>query len=320
MRTRVATNWLCVALLLSGFANRFAAAQDSPTVSVPFELRDGDRVVLVGGTFIEREGQYGVIETALSTSYPGRNITFRNLGWSGDTVWAESRGIFDPPAAGYKRMLELIQEQQPTVILLAYGQNESFAGEAGLQAFLSQYHKLCDDLLPTKARLVFVLPLQIFSDTAVESRLQAKINQNVAAYNAAITRWAAGRGTVIDLNGPLMQLSSGEKVATERQNPRYEGMHLTELGYRFPATAFTTALGLPPVNFDDPQIEALRQKIVEKNTLFFHRWRPANVTYLYLFRKHEQGNNAVEIPKFDPLIEAAEQEIAKLKHAVESKH
>lgn len=316
MRTRVATNWLCVVLLLSGFANRFAAAQDAQTVSVPFELRDGDRVVLVGGTFIEREGQYGVIETALCASYPGRNITFRNLGWSGDTVWAESRGIFDPPAAGYKRMIELIQEQRPTVILLAYGQNESFAGEAGLQAFLSQYQKLCDDLMPTEARLVFVLPLQIFSSTAVEPGLQAKFNQNVAAYNEAITRWATGRGTVIDLNGPQQQVSSGKKAVGDQQDQLYQGMHLTELGYRWPATAFTTALGLPPVNFDDPQIEALRHKIVEKNMLFFHRWRPANVTYLYLFRKHEQGNNAVEIPKFDPLIQAAEQEIAKLKQAV----
>ena len=31
------------------------------------------------------------------------------------------------------------------------------------------------------------------------------------------------------------------------------------------------------------------------------------------FRKHEQGNNAVEIPQFDPLVEAAEKKIALLK-------
>jgi len=44
-----------------------------------------------------------------------------------------------------------------------------------------------------------------------------------------------------------------------------------------------------------------------------HRSRPENVTYLFLFRKHEQGNNAVEIPQFDPLIEADEKEIERLK-------
>ena len=45
---------------------------------------------------------------------------------------------------------------------------------------------------------------------------------------------------------------------------------------------------------------------IHKNELFFHRWRPANSTYLFGFRKHEQGQNAKEIPEFDPLIEAAD--------------
>ena len=52
--------------------------------------------------------------------------------------------------------------------------------------------------------------------------------------------------------------------------------------------------------------------MVAKNTLFFHRWRPANETYIFLFRKHEQGNNAVEIPQFDPLVETAEQKVRSL--------
>ena len=48
--------------------------------------------------------------------------------------------------------------------------------------------------------------------------------------------------------------------------------------------------------------ESVRATINAKNELYFHRWRPQNVTYLFGFRKHEQGNNAVEIPQFDPLV------------------
>jgi hypothetical protein len=51
---------------------------------------------------------------------------------------------------------------------------------------------------------------------------------------------------------------------------------------------------------------------VDKNLLFFHRHRPQNETYLFLFRKHEQGNNAVEVEQFEPLIEAADKRLAKL--------
>lgn len=60
------------------------------------------------------------------------------------------------------------------------------------------------------------------------------------------------------------------------------------------------------------QAATLREKIVAKNMQFFHRWRPQNETYLFGFRKHEQGNNAREIPQFDPFIEKAEAEIDRL--------
>ena len=64
------------------------------------------------------------------------------------------------------------------------------------------------------------------------------------------------------------------------------------------------------------QVEQLRKTIIDKNRLFFYRWRPQNDTYLFGFRKHEQGNNAIEIPQFDPLVEAKEREIARLRKPV----
>ena len=60
------------------------------------------------------------------------------------------------------------------------------------------------------------------------------------------------------------------------------------------------------------QVEELRQTIVKKNELFFHRWRPQNQTYLFGFRKYEQGQNAREIPMFDPLISEQEEKIFDL--------
>jgi hypothetical protein len=64
------------------------------------------------------------------------------------------------------------------------------------------------------------------------------------------------------------------------------------------------------------QAESLRRAIVDKNQLLFHRLRPQNETYLYLFRKHEQGHMAGEVPQFDPLIAEKEAEIDKLKKPV----
>ena len=57
------------------------------------------------------------------------------------------------------------------------------------------------------------------------------------------------------------------------------------------------------------QYNELRSLITRKNEQYFHRWRPQNITYLFGFRKHEQGNNAADIARFDPFIRDLESRI-----------
>ncbi len=267
-------------------------------------LRDGDRVVLLGDTFIEREGEQGFIETALVATHPTASLTFRNLGWSGDTVWADSRGVFDPPAKGYARMLALVKELSPTVIFLAYGRNESFRGPAGLAAFRDQLSTLCEDLRAatgagaSATRLVFVTPHPFEGVDA------AHRNAALADYCVAIRMIAADqKATLVDLFAKLAAELPAESSATEN------GVHLSATGYAAAARVFAAACGGElPADFAI-RSAVVRQLVIDKNRLFFHRWRPANETYIFLFRKHEQGNNAVEIPQFDPLVEAAEAKV-----------
>src|SRR6266404_1737268 len=82
-----------------------------------FELRDGDRVVLLGDTLIEREQSYGYLEFLLTTQFPDRDVTFRNLGWSADTPAGISRASFDPPEKGFERIKEQLTAIKPTVAI-----------------------------------------------------------------------------------------------------------------------------------------------------------------------------------------------------------
>ena len=86
---------------------------------------------------------------------------------------------------------------------------------------------------------------------------------------------------------------------------------LNAQGYQMLAAPIAKELGLEAVGGEGLQI--LSQAVRHKNGQFFHRWRPANWTYLFGFRKHEQGRNAVEIPKFDPIVETWDQKIEKLR-------
>ena len=60
-------------------AKNIKVVKELKTIKRPkgkFRLVDGDRVILLGSTMIEREGSYGYLETALTTAFAKRNIIF----------------------------------------------------------------------------------------------------------------------------------------------------------------------------------------------------------------------------------------------------
>jgi lysophospholipase L1-like esterase len=278
-----------------------AAAQ-----AAPFEFKPTDRIVLIGGTLIEREQRYGYWEALLTARYPG--IRVRNLGWSGDDVFGTARRAFDldKPDIGRKRLVELTLAEKPTVILICYGANEAFEGEAGLAKFQKGLEKLLDELAPAKARIILMSPSPM-EDRGRPLPDPAPQNKRLALYRDALRQIAAARGLYFaDL---LRELGEGEGPARDLTG---NGLHFTDDGYRQTAPAFLKSLGLSEPTADTESMGRLRQAIRKKNELYFYRWRPQNETYLFGFRKHEQGRNAKEVAEFDPLVAAAEAEIDKL--------
>jgi len=394
---------LGVVLVLLGLGVGSADAAAPPAGPTGFMLEDGDRVVFVGDALIERDASHGYLETALTARYPERQISFRNLGWSGDTMFGHARGGFGTPADGFKHLESHILALRPTVSFVGYGMTDSFDGEAGLSRFAEGLNRLLDVFARAGSRVVLISPIpHERSDLGRESsEVAARHNLVLPLYRGAIQKAAEGRGHgFIDLS----QLRGPAPITDN-------GIHLNQLGYwefarviaaapgarepwddwrlevrpdgtasatppidgrtvrvspgvvRFEATG--TALPSPPMpggtevatkshpagrtlrvaglapgrytlEIDGDavatadasgwekgerivagpelvQVEALRRAIVAKNGLYFYRWRPQNETYLFGFRKHEQGNNAREIPEFDPLVAEQERLIALLR-------
>ncbi|MCA8997693.1 MAG: hypothetical protein KDA80_11925, partial [Planctomycetaceae bacterium] len=262
---------------------------------------------------IEREQEYGGWELPLTLATADKDLIVRNLGWSGDTVWTESRGVFDPPAAGYQRTLELVKELKPSVIILGYGNVEAFGGPSKLPPFREQYQKLVNDLASVGARFVHLSPI-LLEKTSLPDQSEARlaqtdrVNQSIEQYAGAIREIAGNRQELfVDLIDWQRSRSSEEPLT---QN----GIHFSADGYLASGlflTAQLTGKTLTQENLASDSVENLRLAIIDKNRLFFHRWRPQNITYLFLFRKHEQGNNAVEVAQFDPFVDKAEESIAK---------
>ncbi|MBI1372831.1 MAG: hypothetical protein GC159_08735 [Phycisphaera sp.] len=276
----------------------------------PFELRDGDTVAFVGDGLFEGEMRDCYIETALTLAWADRGVTFRNLGWTGDTPEGTARSYFGPPEEGYKRLFDELNRIKPTVVILSYGSNASFAGDAGLDGFLKDYARLIGDLKKITPRLVLLSPTPM-ENLGPPLPDPAPHNVNRAAYTEALRSFAAKQDCVfVDLYTPLKPLADDRS-----KQLTHNGIHLLPLGYIETARAITRALDPQRYSESFTAANDLRKAIVEKTELYFHRYRPANETYLRGFRKHEQGNNAVEIAKFDPLIEQKDKQIAELAKA-----
>ncbi|MEO6784677.1 MAG: hypothetical protein ABI318_00985, partial [Chthoniobacteraceae bacterium] len=358
----------------------------------PFEIKDGDRVLFLGDTLLEREGTYGYLETRMAEQFPDRKFTVRNLAMSADTPLGWSRASFDPPAKGFERLKEQVALVRPTVVFLGYGMAASlqemtdrsqdwtlnrdparYGAEPMSAARFKKELAQCMDAIveiastentegtekqkspsasspsvpsvssvdkKSAVRFVLLSPIRHEDLRATRPGLPdpAEHNKLLEQYTKAIEELAKERGarfvnlrklgsTPEDIREAQKQVEKLNKesikigdrtvgshgdVVTLTEN----GIHMGQSGYAIWSLSISEALG-----WTDPDqnvfflSRTLRAAIIRKNELFFHRWRPANETYLFGFRKREQGKNGAEIPMFDPLIEKAEAEIERLKKA-----
>jgi len=199
-------------------------------------------VVFLGATMLEREQTEGYLETLLTAQFASENLTFRNLAWSGDTVFGDSRAGFDTAKEGFERMVKQVHDASPTVLMLGFGANEAYAGEAGLADFLAGYNKLLEALADTNARLIF-WGLPRLEDLGYPLPDPGPQNANVARYNEAIRELAAARnGWFIDLEA-MLQTARHAAPLTDNN------IHFTNYGYWTFAQATLMGLGYEAPRF-----------------------------------------------------------------------
>lgn len=224
-------------LLFIVFSYDISIAQNkTSTENEAFSLKNGDRVVFLGNSLFEDDFQFGTLELALTTRFPDKEVTFRNLGWSGDDVFGDARGNFTKPPSAYELFFQHITKAEPTVVFLAFGGVESQEGEEGLPRFKDGLNKLLDKLDQLGAKSILLSPIPFISGDS--SQILAGRNTRIELYSAEMAKVAAARGKkYVDVYKPISDISKKVTITED-------GVHLNETGYYYLAGALEKGLGL----------------------------------------------------------------------------
>ena len=207
------------------------------------------RIVFVGNTLIAHMEKWGHLESTLTTRWPDREVTFRNLGWPADDVYGTARSEFgsarntrswQPPTEidenlGYETLLTQVRNSNPSSVLVGYGSNAAFDTAPGaLNRFSKGLDRLLDALAASCEHFILLTPPK-HEKTGLPRDVTGE-NDRLKEIAQIIRRTGQQRGyQVVDLFANLIVPGTSERFT---QN----GIHLNEHGYKKMARLVTSAL------------------------------------------------------------------------------
>lgn len=149
------------------------------TAADKFFFHNGDRVVFLGDSITEQRLYTTYLEAYTLSRYPKWKLTFRNVGWGGDTSWLRQRAHPDEArlfAASPEELQKMVEQSvatglgrdvlplKPTAITIKFGMNDhSYQPfrEDIFRAYVRSQSQLAKVLEKNGARVAFLTPQPI---------------------------------------------------------------------------------------------------------------------------------------------------------------
>lgn len=233
----------------------------SQTFAGDFFFRDGDRVVFLGDSITEQRLYTTYIEAYTLTRHPDWNLTFRNVGWGGDTAWLRQRAHPNEGAlfaADPERQQAMVNDAvqrglerdvlplRPTAVTIKFGMNDhSYQPfrEDIFGAYVRSQERLAQVLQPAGARVAFLTPQPI--EERRPDPDQDVRNISLRKFSDGLKAVAAKQGaTFVDQFDPYMSLMRRERAS----NPEAligggDAVHPGPVGHTLMAWAILKGLG-----------------------------------------------------------------------------
>jgi len=253
MKNRILLARLLLLTLCSWFLHTSSAGE--------FFVQDGDRVVCLGDSITEQRLYTTYIEAYVLTRHPEWKLTFRNVGWGGDTSWLRQRShpneaeLFAADPEKQERMVEEavahglardVLPLKPTVVTIKFGMNDhSYQPfrEDIFRAYVRSQNELGKVLKANGARVVYLTP-QPIEDKRPDPDKDAR-NVSLRKFSDGLKEVAEKQNArFADQFDPYMEMLLRERAG----NPsRYVGggdaVHPGPIGHTVMAWAVLKALG-----------------------------------------------------------------------------
>lgn len=233
-------------------------------------LKKGDHIAYIGNTTADRMQHSAWLETYLHALYPDLDLTFRNLGYSGDELKLRQREeSFGSPD-------EWLTKVGANVVFCFFGYNEALRGEQALPQFKKDLADVIDGMLRQKYDGKSAPQLVFFSPIAHENLKSPNLpdgtanNAKLAIYTKAMQEVCQEKKVgFVDLFTPTQKL-----YAAAAKPLTMNGIHLLDDGDRAVAEVIMMQLfGADKAKKTEAELERLRQVVLDKNYYWFSRYR-----------------------------------------------
>jgi hypothetical protein len=242
-------------------------------------FKPGEHVSLIGNGLADGFQHDGWLETLLQLRFPDRQLSVRNLGFTGDELSLRMR------CENFGTPDDWLTRTKTDVIFAFFGYNESFAGPAGLAKFKADLAKFISETSQHKYNGATPPRLVLCSPIAHENLHDPNLpdgtanNQNLKLYTEAMAEFAkANQVTFVDLYNPTLDLyAKASKPLTT------DGVHLNEHGDHLVALALLKAL-FPDTETPEPPsatLERVRAAVLDKDFYWFNRYRTVDGYNVY---------------------------------------
>jgi len=260
----ILASWTILLLFIMALPN--ATAADNLV-----QISKGNRIAYIGNAMADRMQHHAWLETYIHAMYPQHELTFRNLGFTGDEVKTR------PRSANFGSPDQWLTKVQADIVFGFFGYNEALRGEAGLAGFTNDLAAMIDGMKAQKYNGQSAPQLILFSPIAHENLHSPHLpdgtanNKNLALYTAAMEKVCREKKVpFVNLFAPSQQLYQNAKVPLTMN-----GIHLLEHGNKTVAQSAIATLfpAADTISQDDKELERIRQIVLDKNLFWFNRYR-----------------------------------------------